>query len=85
MVIGDVGFMGPPGGEGTIKIGYSVTSGYRRPGIATEAVRTLAHWGLNQPAVLSILARCEPGNSPSIAVLERVGFVRDSVEDARLL
>ena len=84
MVIGDVGFMGPPGDDGTIEIGYSVTPGYRGRGIATEAVRELARWGLNQPAVLSILARCESGNGPSIGVLTRVGFVRDGVEDAQL-
>lgn len=85
MVIGDVGFMGPPGADGTIEIGYSVTPGYRGRGIATEAVGALARWGLNQPAVLSILARCEPDNGPSISVLERVGFVRDGVEDALLI
>lgn len=84
MVIGDVGFMGPPEAEGTIEIGYSVTPGYRGRGIATEAVRALARWGLNQPGVLSILARCESGNDPSIGVLARVGFVRDGVEDGQL-
>jgi RimJ/RimL family protein N-acetyltransferase len=62
-----------------------VTPGYRGRGIATEAVRALARWALNQPAVLSILARCEPGNGPSIAVLARVGFVRDGVADAQLI
>lgn len=84
MVIGDAGFMGPPGGDGIIEIGYSVIPGYRGRGIATEAVRALARWGLNQPAVLGILAHCEPGNGPSIAVLTRVGFVRDGLEDAQL-
>ena len=84
MAIGDVGFMGPPGGEGTIEIGYSVIPGCRGRGIATEAVRALARWGLNQPVVLSIVARCEPGNGPSIGVLARVGFVRDGLEDGQL-
>jgi ribosomal-protein-alanine N-acetyltransferase len=83
-VIGDVGFLGPPGEDGSIEIGYGVIPSYRGRGIATEAVRALAHWGLNQPAVLSIVARCEPGNGPSIGVLTRVGFVYDDVEDGRL-
>ena len=84
-VIGDAGFMGPPGADGAIEIGYSVTPSYRGRGIATEAVRALACWGLNQPAVLSILARCESGNAPSIGVLRRVGFVRDGIEDPQLI
>ena len=36
----------------------------------------LARWGLNQPAVLSILARCEPGNGPSIGVREQSAWIR---------
>jgi RimJ/RimL family protein N-acetyltransferase len=56
MVVGDVGFIGPPGPEGCIEIGYSVTPAYRGRGIATEAVRALARWGLNQPAVHTIMA-----------------------------
>lgn len=83
-VIGDVGFMGPPGEDGTIEIGYSVTPGYRRRGVATEAVRALARWGLNQPAVRGIVAHCEPDNAPSVGVLTRVGFVRDGVENGQL-
>jgi [ribosomal protein S5]-alanine N-acetyltransferase len=84
MVIGDVGFMGPPGEEGIIEIGYSVIPGYRGRGFATEAVRALTRWGLNQPAVISVVAHCEPGNGPSIAVLARVGFVCDDVVDGQL-
>ena len=84
MVIGDVGFVGPPGEDGVIEIGFSVIPSYRRRGIATEAVRALSRWGLSQPAVLSILARCESGNGPSIGVLARVGFVRDGIDDSQL-
>jgi RimJ/RimL family protein N-acetyltransferase len=64
MVIGDVGFVGPPGEDGVVEIGFSVIPSYRGRGIATEAVRALSRWGLSQPTVLSILARCEPGNGP---------------------
>lgn len=84
MVIGDVGFLGRPDADGMIEIGYSVTPGYRGRGIATEAVRALASWSLNQPSVVTILAHCEPENGPSIAVLRRVGFARDGVENAQL-
>ena len=84
VVIGDVGFGGPPGDAGTLEIGYSVVPGQRGQGIATEAVRALAAWGLSQPAVLAIVAHCEPDNEPSIRVLERVGFVRDGSVHAQL-
>jgi RimJ/RimL family protein N-acetyltransferase len=84
-VIGDVGFMGPPGDDGTIEIGYSVIPGFRGRGIATEAARAVARWGLEQPKVVCVVARCEPDNVASIAVLAHVGFVRDGVEDGHLL
>jgi RimJ/RimL family protein N-acetyltransferase len=37
MVIGDIGFRGPPDAAGIVEIGYSVVAGRRRRGYATEA------------------------------------------------
>ena len=75
-VVGDVGFMGPPGEDGDVEIGYCVIPDRRGRGYAGEAVQALVAWALTQPGVGSVAARCDALNVPSIRVLERAGFVR---------
>ena len=84
MVVGDIGFVGPPGEDGSVEIGYSVIPDRRGRGYATEATRALVDWALQQPEVDSIVAGCDDGNVPSIRVLERSGFVRTSATDGQL-
>lgn len=55
-VIGDIGFIGPPGEDGTVEIGYSVIPDRRGRGYATEAARVLVDWALRQPGVDSVVA-----------------------------
>jgi len=76
MVVGDAGFMGPPGADETVEIGYSVVPDRRGRGYATEAVRSLVEWAFDQPDVIAVVAGCAPDNTPSIRLLERVGFQR---------
>jgi ribosomal-protein-alanine N-acetyltransferase len=76
VVVGDIGFKGPPDEAGAIEMGYSVTPDRRRRGYATEAAGALAQWALRQPHVRLIVARCAPDNVASIRALERVGFTR---------
>jgi len=40
-VVGDIGFMGPPGEDGSVEIGYSVIPDRRGRGYASEVVRVL--------------------------------------------
>ena len=81
MVIGDIGFFGPPGEERTVEIGYGVVPDHRRRGYATEAAGALAGWALRQPGIDSVVARCDVDNEASIRTLERAGFER-TAEDA---
>jgi ribosomal-protein-alanine N-acetyltransferase len=83
-VVGDVGFMGPPGEDGGVEIGYCVTPGRRGRGYAGEAVHALVAWALTQPGVGSVAARCDVQNVPSIRVLERAGFVRSGENDGQI-
>ena len=76
MVIGDAGFKGKPGSEGTVEIGYSVLPAYRGQGFATEAARALVEWALAQRDVRRIIAECSPDNAASIRVLEKLGMQR---------
>ena len=44
-VIGDAGFFGPPGDDGTVEVGYSIVPSRRRRGLASEAVGALRRRG----------------------------------------
>jgi ribosomal-protein-alanine N-acetyltransferase len=83
-VVGDIGFIGPPGEDGSVEIGYSVIPDRRGRGYATEAAGRLVDWALRQPGVDAVVAGCDRGNAPSIRVLERTGFVRSGETDGRL-
>jgi [ribosomal protein S5]-alanine N-acetyltransferase len=73
-VIAAAGFLGPPNENGEIEIGYSVSSGWRRQGFATELVKALASHAFMDPRVLKIIAHTAVQNLESSNVLLRTGF-----------
>jgi len=75
MVVGDIGFMGPPDG-GIVEIGFSVIPDRRRRGFATEAARSLVDWAFRDPRIRQVDARSEPENEASARVLRAAGFAR---------
>jgi ribosomal-protein-alanine N-acetyltransferase len=75
-LIGSAGFLGLPDAEGTVEIGYGVHPGYRNRGYATEAVRALVAWALDQKEVVRVTARCDPTNVPSMRVAAKTGMRR---------
>lgn len=82
MVIGDIGFHGPPDADGLIEVGYSVEPDWRRRGIAGEALAALLAWVDREPGVSGVTAGCAPGNAASIRLLEAHGFSRTGATDA---
>ena len=50
VVIGEIGFVGPPR-DGAVMIGYAIVPSARRQGYATEAIGALAGWALAQEGV----------------------------------
>lgn len=74
VVIGDIGFKGPPGPDGTVEIGYSVLSEYQGEGYATEAVAGLVSWAFSHPMIERVIAETYPELTPSVRVLEKNGF-----------
>ncbi|MFC7321442.1 GNAT family N-acetyltransferase [Halobacillus campisalis] len=74
LVIGDIGFKGPPDEEGVIEVGYHVVENERNKGYATEAVRAMCEWGFSHDKVCSIEAQCGKRNVPSQKVLINNGF-----------
>jgi len=73
-LVGDLGFKGRPDDGGAVEIGYRVLPAYRRQGFASEAVRALVDWALDQQGVRRITAECSADNVPSIRVLEKAGL-----------
>lgn len=75
VVVGDMGFHGPPDDEGIVEIGYSILPDHRRQGYAFEMARALIDWALAQPEVKSVTATgVAADNRGSIRVLEKVGM-----------
>lgn len=74
-VVGKVGFHAAPDGEGTVEIGYRVSLAHRRLGFAREMAIGLLRWGAERGAT-SCLASIRPDNFASLALTEKLGFVR---------
>jgi RimJ/RimL family protein N-acetyltransferase len=73
-VIGDIGFHGPPDRHGAVTVGYGLAASARGHGYATEALRALAAWALEQPEVNRVEADTTHANLPSQRVMERAGM-----------
>ena len=78
LLIGGVGFMGPPSPDGAVELGYGIAPEWRNRGVATEAVRGLLELAWSQPSVERVFATTDPSNPASARVLEKaaMSFVR---------
>jgi RimJ/RimL family protein N-acetyltransferase len=77
LVVGGVGFFGPPE-EGRVEIGYGIVASRRRRGYATEAVLAMLELAFAQPGVSEVIAAADPRNTASIRVLEKSGLLDQS-------
>lgn len=89
LVVGSIGFFGPPSvaADGVLEteVGYGLVTDARSRGVATEAVSgLLAH---TDRAGVRVRASVEPGNTPSVRVLAKCGFteLRGADEDGNLV
>ena len=73
-LVGSAGYFGPPDDTGTLEIGYSVSTHWRRRGFATEMVRALVGRALALGTAARIVAHTRAENIASIAVLHACGF-----------
>jgi RimJ/RimL family protein N-acetyltransferase len=74
VVVGDIGFHGPPTQAGSVTVGYGLVPGARGHGYATEALRAVVAWALAQPEVACVEADTTHANLPSQRVMERAGM-----------
>jgi RimJ/RimL family protein N-acetyltransferase len=69
---------------GRVEIGYDLVVEARGNGYATEALRTLSAWALEQDAVDTVVAVVEESNVPSQKVVTRAGFTEVSRQEGRI-
>ncbi|HZO68421.1 MAG TPA: GNAT family N-acetyltransferase [Kribbellaceae bacterium] len=81
IAVGGIGWHGRPDG-GIAEVGYDLSESARGHGYASEALRALCGWALEQAEVDVVVARTEEENVASQRVMERAGFARvDSAEE----
>jgi ribosomal-protein-alanine N-acetyltransferase len=78
-LIGSGGYQGKPTIEGTVEIGYEITSDYRSRGLATEMTMGLVENAFRNDNVKSIIAHTHGQENPSTKVLTKCGF--DKIEE----
>lgn len=78
LVVGDVGFHGPPPGSGPVEveIGYDVVPSWRGRGVAGRACALVLEQAWRDGAIL-VRAETDPGNVASRRVLRGNGFTAD--------
>jgi RimJ/RimL family protein N-acetyltransferase len=82
--VGAMGFHGAPD-DGRVEIGYDLSEGARGRGYATEALRALSGWALEQDGVSTVVATVERENVPSQNVVARAGFTLVSEDSAQFV
>ncbi|MDN7245640.1 GNAT family N-acetyltransferase [Planococcus shenhongbingii] len=75
-IMGDMGFRRSTEDPKELELGYSIVPRYQGYGYATEMAKAMVKWGLEQPGIERIIARCDNDNFASIRVLEKAGLKR---------
>ena len=75
VVVGDIGFHGPPGPDRVVEIGYSVVPAWRGHGVATRACDLILQQAWRDGAEI-VIAEADHDNVASQAVLMSNGFRR---------
>ena len=82
LVVGNVGFKGPPNDHGMVEIAYGIASPFQGRGYATEAADACTAFAFADGRVRLVRAHTLPTRNASTRVLERCGFTRTGeVED----
>ncbi len=78
MVVGAMGFQGPPDATGVVAIGYAIVAAHRRRGLATEGPAALIDCAFGDGGVGCVQATCGADNMASIKLLSKLGFTLQS-------
>lgn len=64
-------------GEHTYEIGWVFHPAYYRKGYATEAAKAIVQFGFEQMQLHRIIATCQPENTASYRIMEKIGMRRE--------
>lgn len=80
LLIGDIGihFLDTDSENKQVEIGYTLDKGFRRKGYATEALKIVIDYLINQLNKHRITASIDPVNIDSIKLVERLGFRQEA-------
>lgn len=73
-MVGEIGFHNPPDELAVVEVGYEVLPGFRRRGIAAEAIRALTDWAYSTGDASSVYATISHDNTASIGLVRALGF-----------
>ncbi|MFC4403794.1 GNAT family N-acetyltransferase [Gracilibacillus xinjiangensis] len=76
VLIGHIDFHQWPG-EGTYEIGWVFHPAHHHKGFATEAARAILMYGFEKLDIHRIIATCQPQNTASYHVMEKIGMRRE--------
>lgn len=62
----------------TVEIGWMVHSAHRGKGYASEAACALINYGFSTLGIHRVIATCDPRNTPSVRIMERLGMHREA-------
>ena len=79
-IIGSISFHGEPDSAGMIEIGVEIVAEYRNNGYASEALQGMWQWASAQQGVKTLRYTVSPRNGPSQRIIEKFGFVHQSVQ-----
>ena len=74
VIIGNIGFKGPPSTDGMVEIAYCVEDTWQGNGYATEAAEAVTLKALQQDSVRFVRAHTLPEPNASTRVLTKAGF-----------
>jgi ribosomal-protein-serine acetyltransferase len=63
----------------SFEIGYWVRASFARQGLVTEAANALTRFAFAALAARRVEIRCDPRNTASVAVIERLGYEREGL------
>lgn len=84
VLVGSAGFIGLPGDEGTVEIGFAIEPAYQRRGYGRELVAAMIARAFRDSSVRGVNARCLPDNKASVRLLQSQGFTLAGTDEGLL-
>jgi len=81
LLVGAIGFVGPPDENGDVETGFSIMPEQQGRGYATELVQSIVSRAFMDAHVRRVLAHTTLQNPASCRVLEKAGFRRVSMDE----